>query len=80
MGNLELASNNYDESIDYLNKAIAIRIDKGDVAGTLLANSYLCLARAYLYKKDYEKAFTILGQSEALFFRTGGPDTHFMAQ
>jgi tetratricopeptide (TPR) repeat protein len=80
MGNLELATGNFDEAVEYLNKAIAIRLEHGDAAGSLLANSYLCLARAHAIRQEYETAFTILGQSEALFFRIAGADAHFMAQ
>jgi hypothetical protein len=31
-------------------------------------------------KKEYEEALTMLGQSEALFYRISGADAHFMAQ
>jgi tetratricopeptide (TPR) repeat protein len=80
MGNLESAAGNLDEALDYFNKAIAIRSKAGDTAASLLATSYLCLSRVYFLRGDYDKAFNLLGESEALFFRIGGPDGHFMAQ
>ncbi len=80
MGNLESDSDNLDEAVEYFNKAITIQIDRGDEAATLLAISYLCLARAYYRMKNYTTAFSILRQSESLFFRTVGADAAFMAQ
>jgi tetratricopeptide (TPR) repeat protein len=80
MGNLEAASENLDLSLEYFKRAIAIRIDSGDVAASLLANSYLCMARVHYLRREYDEAFNLLGQSEALFFRTAGADAHFMAQ
>jgi tetratricopeptide (TPR) repeat protein len=80
MGNLEAASDSLDEAMDYFNRAIAIRIEAGDMAASLLANSYLCLSRVHFLQGRYEEAFKMLAESEALFFRTTGADAHFMAQ
>lgn len=80
MGNLESAAGNLDEAVNYFNKAIANRISHGDSAATLLANSYLCLSRAYFLRGEYKKALDVLAQSESLFFRIAGGDSHFMAQ
>jgi len=80
MGNLESASDNLEEAIEYFQKAIAIRINAGDVAASLLANSYLCLSRVHYLRGEYDRSWSILGESEALYFRTVGAEAHFMAQ
>lgn len=80
MGNLESASGNFDEAIDFFEKAIAIRLSAGDAAASLVANSYLCLSRVHFLRLEYENSFNLLGESEALFFRIAGADSHFMAQ
>lgn len=84
MGNLEAtdwtSEDNLEKAADYLNRAITIRVTHGDTAINPLANSYLCMSRVHLLKREYEKAIAILGQSEALFFRIHGADSHFMAQ
>jgi tetratricopeptide (TPR) repeat protein len=83
MGNLESADStmdNLEKAMDYFQRAIAIRIEGGDEVASLLANSYLCMSRAYFFKKEYESALNMVAQSEALFVHTIGPDAHFMAQ
>src|SRR6266536_852663 len=80
MGILESTSDNLVEAMDYLKRAVAIRTEAGDAAAALLANSYLCMSRVHYLWGEYETAFNVLGQSEALFFRTAGADAHFMAQ
>jgi len=80
MGILESTSDNLVEAMDYFKRAVAIRTEAGDAAAALLANSYLCMSRVYFLWCQYEAAFNVLGQSEALFFRTAGADAHFMAQ
>ena len=80
MGNLESATDNLDEAMEYFKRAIAIRVEGGDTAASLLANSYLCTSRVYFLRGEHEVAFNLLAQSEALFFRTAGADAHFMAQ
>lgn len=83
MGNLEtadsIATENLDKAMEYFNRAIAIRIEGGDEAATLLANSYLCLSRVYFLRKDYSGARKKVSEAEALFFRTSGGEAHFMA-
>ncbi|KAH8602772.1 P-loop containing nucleoside triphosphate hydrolase protein [Bisporella sp. PMI_857] len=79
MGNLEYADDNLDEAIEYFEKAITLRSNAGDSAASLLANSYLCYSRVHYRRGEYRKSWGILGESEALFFRTKGPDDHFMA-
>jgi hypothetical protein len=84
MGNLESAdtysANNLEKATEYFNRAIAIRIAHGDTANSLLANSYLCMSRVHFLAGDYEKSSTLLGQSEALYYRISGADAHFFAQ
>ncbi len=80
MGLLEETCVNLDEASAYFSRAIAIRSKAGDAAPALLANSYLCMSRVHFHKKDYDQAFAMLAQSEALYFRTSGPNAHFMAQ
>ena len=80
MGNLESATENLDEAMEYFRVATAIRIKGGDTAASLLAMTYLCTSRVYFLRGDYDVAFNMLAQSEGLFFRTAGADAHFMAQ
>jgi len=84
MGNLESAmfpaSDNLDIAMDYFKRAVAIRTDAGDIAAGLLANSLLCMSRVHFFRAEYEEAYNLIAQSEALFFRTAGADAHFMAQ
>jgi tetratricopeptide (TPR) repeat protein len=84
MGNLEAADSAAADSLEkattYFESAISIRVAHDDTANSLLANSYLCMSRVYFLKKEYEEALTILGRSEALFYRLSGADAHFMAQ
>lgn len=84
MGNLEAAdsaaADNLEKATDYFNRAIAIRVEHGDTANSLLALSYLCMSRVYFLGKEFEKALTMLNQSESLFYRDQGADAHFMAQ
>jgi len=79
MGNLESTCDNLDTAMDYFKRSIAIRIEAGDMAASLLANSYLCMSRVHYLRSEFDEAFNLLGQSEALFFRTAGADAHFMA-
>lgn len=37
------------------------------------------MSRVHFLKKDYDEAFTMLAQSEALLYRISGADAHFMA-
>ncbi|KAN0114720.1 hypothetical protein V8E51_004264 [Hyaloscypha variabilis] len=82
MGNIEaadsIAADSLEKATTYLERAISIRVAHGDTANSLLANSYLCMSRVY-FLKEYEEALTILGRSEALFYRISGADAHFMA-
>jgi tetratricopeptide (TPR) repeat protein len=84
MGNLESASNNFDQAMEYFKRAINIRVDesnnKDDTAAILLAVSYLCVSRVHFLKENYETALNMVAQSEALFFRTSGANAQFMAQ
>jgi hypothetical protein len=84
MGNLESAdsssTDNLEKAMRYFERAIAIRIDGGDTAASLLAISYLCISRVYFLRKEYTAAENMVRQSDALFFRTSGADAHFMAQ
>ena len=84
MGNLESAyypgTDTLYLAMDYFKRAIALREAAGDIASSLLANSYLCMSRVYYLRRQYEEAFNLLAQSEALYVRTSGANTHFMAQ
>jgi hypothetical protein len=83
MGNLESAdttADNLEKAMEYFERAIAIRLEGGDAAASLLANSYLCISRVYYLRKEYKTAQDMVAQSEALFFRISGADAHFMAQ
>jgi hypothetical protein len=79
MGNVESACDNLDEALEYLNRAASLRLAAGDTAASLLATTYLCIARAHFLKGDFAKAHKITAESEALFVRTSGTDNHFFA-
>jgi len=82
MGNLESAyfpgNDTLDLAMDYFKRAIKLREGAGDIASSLLANSYLCMSRVHYLRAQYEDAFNLLAQSEALYVRTAGANTHFM--
>lgn len=80
MGLLESTSDNLSKAREYFNQAIAIRFACGDSASSLLANSYLCMSRVHFLEKEYDQAFAMLAQSEALYVRTSGANAHFMSQ
>lgn len=81
MGNLETACDNLEKAREFFDKAIAIRVNGGDANASLLANSYLCLSTVFYRRREFETAFSMVGQSEALFFRTSaGAETLFNAQ
>jgi hypothetical protein len=79
MGNLESACDNLDEALEYFNRAVPLRLAAGDTAASLLATTYLCIARVHFLKGEYLKAYKITADSEALFVRTSGTDSHFFA-
>jgi tetratricopeptide (TPR) repeat protein len=79
MGNLETGSGRYEEALEYYNKAIKIRQQQGDRSAGQLALTYLCVGRLFYFRGMYEEASKYLASSEALFVRTSGADTHFMA-
>jgi len=79
MGNLETATDNLDDAMDYFERAIAIRVDGGDTAASLLAFSYLCMSRVHYLRGEYDTAQKIVAQSEFLFSHTSGADALFMA-
>jgi len=79
MGNLETGSGKYDEALEYYNKAIKIRQQQGDHVAGPLALTYLCVGRLHYFKEQYDEALRYLQSAEALFVRTAGADTHFMA-
>jgi tetratricopeptide (TPR) repeat protein len=79
MGNLETGCERYDVAMDYFTKAVNIRKVLGDRAAGQLALTYLCIGRLYSFQKKFEEAMKMLAHSEALFVRTSGADTHFMA-
>lgn len=80
MGNLESASDNLDEAMEHFNRAVSLRLAAGDPAAILLATTYICIARVYFLKGDYNEAFKMTAQCEALFVRTAGADNHFLAK
>jgi tetratricopeptide (TPR) repeat protein len=79
MGNLETGSANYEEAMEYYTKAVTIRSSQGDQSAGHLALTYLCIGRLLFFQEKYEEAKKYLANSEALFVRTTGADTHFMA-
>lgn len=79
MGNLETGSGRYKEAIEYFAKAVTIRSAQGDFAAGQLALTYLCMGRLYSFQRKYDEAMRSLANAEALFVRTCGAETHFMA-
>lgn len=65
--------------MDFFTKAVNIRRALGDRAAGQLALTYLCIGRLYFFRRMFDEAMKMLAQSEALFVRTSGADTHFMA-
>lgn len=80
MGNLESACENLKEALEYFNRALDIRTRVGDSAASLLAITYICIARAHYLKGEYSQAIKLTDRSEALFVRSAGPKHHFLAQ
>jgi hypothetical protein len=80
MGILEVTCENLTKATEYFEHAIAIRTAAGNPAASLLANSYLGLSRVYFASGESEKAFQLVGKSEALISRTTGDTAPFMAQ
>jgi hypothetical protein len=80
MGNVESACNNLVEAMDYFNRAVPIRLAAGDSAASLLALTYICIARVHFLKEEYDEAFRMTAQSESLFVRSSGADNHFLAK
>ncbi|MCJ1400647.1 hypothetical protein MMC11_003855 [Xylographa trunciseda] len=79
MGNLESATENLDAAMAYFNRAVDIRIGKGDAAAAQLALTYLCIGRVHYLRNEFDEATKWFAQSEALFVRTEGADTQFMS-
>lgn len=80
MGNMEFATNNLPEAMHFYRRSLQIRLAAGDEAASLIALSYLCIARVHLFWSEYDKALSVLNQSEALYLRTVGAGAHLMAQ
>jgi len=79
MGNLESASDNLDKAMEYFTRAVQVRRAKGDSAASQLALTYLCMGRVHYLRDEFQAASLLFAQSEALFVRTDGADTQFMA-
>lgn len=79
MGNLETGCGRYQEAMEYFTRAIEIRVALGDIAAGQLALTYLCIARLYYFEGKYGESMKTLALSEAMFVRTSGAETHFMA-
>jgi len=80
MGILGATCDSLVEASEYFEHAIAIRTAAGDPHTTLLGNSYLCYSRVYSARGEWQKAFQLVGQAEALFSRTVGGGAPLMAQ
>jgi tetratricopeptide (TPR) repeat protein len=79
MGNLETGCGRYEEAMVYFTKVVNIRRAQGDRAAGRLALVYLCIGRLYYFQRKFEEAMKMLADSEALFVRSTGAETHFMA-
>jgi tetratricopeptide (TPR) repeat protein len=79
MGNLETGCGRYEEAMEHFTKAVVIRRALGDRAAGQLALTYLCIGRLYYFQQKFEEAMKMLADSEALFVRTSGAETHFMS-
>jgi tetratricopeptide (TPR) repeat protein len=79
MGNLETGCGRYGEAMVYFTKAVNIRRAQGDRAVGKLALTYLCIGRLYYFERKFEDAMKMLADSESLFIRSTGAETHFMA-
>jgi tetratricopeptide (TPR) repeat protein len=72
MGNLESACGNFEKGMEFFQRAISIRKASGDEAASLLANSYLSLARLHFLRREYDLAFNVVAKSEGLISRAVG--------
>ena len=79
MGNLESSCDNLDKAMWYFNRAVQVRRAKGDSAASKLALTNLSIGRVHWLRDEYAEASLMFAQSEALFSRTDGDDTQFMA-
>jgi len=79
MGNLETGCGRYDEAMELFTRAVSIHLALGDSAAAQLALTYLSIGRLYCVQGLYDEAMKTLASSEALFVRTFGAETHFMA-
>ncbi|KAH7416715.1 P-loop containing nucleoside triphosphate hydrolase protein [Cadophora sp. MPI-SDFR-AT-0126] len=64
MGVLECASGDLDVALKYFTRAVSIRIQGGDSASNLLANTYLRMSRVYFNQHDYNNALEVLEKAE----------------
>ena len=81
MGVLECASDNLDAAEEYFTRAVSIRIQGGDSASDLLANTYLRMSRVYFNQHNYKSVLECLENAEVLYMRvSGGGDAPFIAQ
>ncbi|KAK0118550.1 hypothetical protein ONS95_007438 [Cadophora gregata] len=79
MGVLECASGDFEAALDYFTRAATIRIQSGDSASNLLANTYLRMSRVYFNQQDYKNALKILEKAEILYLRVSDGEAPFMA-
>lgn len=80
LGNAELATGNPEDSMAYFNRAIPIWRDGADSTAQHLALTYLCVGRVYMLQGRLLEALKMTSQADALFLRTTGPSTGFMAK
>ena len=79
-GNLESGEGNYDDALDFFDRAKQIRLKLGPDAIVPLAVSYMTTGRAYFLKGMLPEAMNNYKQAEVIFLAQLGPKAHFMAQ
>jgi len=80
LGNLELASGNTEQAMEYFNHAIQIYESGGDSTATSLGITYLCIARVHVLRGNWKEAMKWTNLTEALFIRTIGSEKLMMSQ
>jgi tetratricopeptide (TPR) repeat protein len=74
------AIGDYDDAMQFFQKAIEIRNKQGEEAANQLGLLYLCIARVYSLQQKWDETERNLNKSENLFVRTIGAEKHYMAQ
>ena len=79
LGNVETAEGNYEQALEYLEKAAAIREDIGDSAAVLLSLNYIQIGRVNALQEDPTKAYRMYQKAEGVMNKRSGANKFFAA-